>query len=401
MTTKSLRLSFQQQIQAAFPLMMFGIMASGAMRGFSSPYLNSYLAERGFTGTLIGSLVSVAALIELIAIPFLSAQANRHRAHRLLYRVVHLSYGLACLAMILWPNPAVLIAAMLVANVSMKSTFVYSMQLSFTRLEQVQRSLFGWVRSASASGFMLSNLFAPLIFGVGHYVGLFGASFLAGLVSFGTSHALPQSMQDKPDSGQPVKRTYKLYPVLAAEFFMTMGIRNAFTFWLLFFQNDLGVPPNLIPLIVTFSALLEIPFFILLERPLKQGQAWFTYMLGGALFGIIWVLTGFAPNVWWLILILIPRGLAFAMWNLSSLVLINQISHPRNVSSNQAIAQVTVPSVAILVSGAPMGWLYDHYPPQLFFAVCCLFLFIGSGIMLACNKMFRAAPVPPAVSDPA
>lgn len=386
MTSKSSIASIANKIPDLFPRLFLAVFLSGAMRGYSMPYLNLFLTENGFSGTLIGTLVSSAALIELILIPAISKLADRTRTHRLVFQAMSISFVTACLFLILVPYRAVLIACILVVHVSLRSTFIYALQLSVTKLQQYGKTAFGRIRSTSAGGFMIANLTAGMVFGLGRYVALFSFAIGSGLLAVFFSNAMPENTVDKPEQGEAIKRNAQLFIVLASQFFVTMGLRNGFTFWLVHFQDNLGITTIQISILITLAAGFEIPWFLLVSRMLKQSNATSLYTLGVIGFAIQWVFIGLVPNFTWILILLVPRGMMFALWNLSVLIRIDQISHPRNVSTNQALANITIPSVAILLSGAPMGYIYDNFTPLLYFSICAVMMLIGATIMFISSK---------------
>jgi PPP family 3-phenylpropionic acid transporter len=359
------------------------------MRGFSAPYFNLYLDDMGFSATLIGSVLSVASVIELILIPTFSKIADITGSHRLMYRGLILAYILAAFAMILYPVTAVLFVGTVIVQANLRSTFIFAMQLSFTKLEQHGKTFFGRIRSTSSFGFMLGNFIATLIFSIWQFVGLYTATIISGALSIGLSNAMPKSTTDKPSTSidnetaaETATRNRKIYPVFLAQFFVAIGLRNGFAFWLIYFQDALGISTEQIAIIVTVSSIMELPGFMLLDKPLKKwGAVWF-YIIGVIGLGAHYLLYGFLSSFLGVLAILVIRGPMFAMWNLSILVHVNEISHPKNVSTNQALAQITIPSIAGLISSAPLGFVYDNYSPMLFFTLCFITLTIGGIIML-------------------
>lgn len=371
------------RVRDAFPLILLGIFFGGAMLGYSAPYFNLYLTDNGFSGTLIGTLLSIAALVELVMIPLLTNLADRTGFHRLFYRFLILTYIIACVVILVIPARWVLFVGVLVTQVNLRSSFVFGMQLAHTRFQQHGRDLLGVVRSMSAGGYTLSNLTAGALLITGSYAVLFIAAAASGLLALWLSQALPQSTADKPDDNQNrPPRNRQLYVFFVSQFFISLGVRNGFAFWLVHFQENLGISTAHIAIIITLAAGLEIPWFIYLDTAFKRFHATTLYAAGAVLFGVVWVLTGLVPTFIWIVALMLPRGAAFAAWNLSALFHVNAISRPENVSTNQALAQITVPGIAALVSGAPMGYLWDHYPPLLFFTVCCACLLVGAAVMI-------------------
>lgn len=383
------------EFRDSFPRLLLVLFLSGAMRGYSMPYINLYLTQIGFSGTLIGTLFSVASLIELLLIPALSNMADRTHTHRRMWRGISLSYALACIILIAVPFSAFVYVAVLVLQVNGRSTFVYAMQLAFTKMQQNGRVRFGRVRTTSAGGFMLANITAGAVFALGQYVALFiFAAITAGLSVFFSS-ALPENTTDKPQTSAPARRSRQFYVLLAAQFFVTMGIRNGFVFWLVHFQENLGIETGQIAIIVAISAVFELPWFFFFDRLQRRSSAIMLYTLGAITFTGLWLAMPLAENFAGIFVLLIVRGMAFGMWNLATLVRIDEISNPRNVSTNQALAQITVPSVAALISGAPMGYLYDTFAPPVFFITCAGMVAIGVVIVGVGSRFAKAKPPQP------
>lgn len=375
-----------------YPQLLLVIFFSGTMRGFSAPYFNLYLDAQDFSGTLIGIVLSIAALVELVGIPMLSNLADRTNRHRTMYRGIVLAYISAIFLMLAFPITAVLFAGMIVAQVCFRSTFIFVIQLAFTKLEQVGKSNFGRVRSISASGFVVGNLISGLIFSIAQFTGLFLAAIASGLAVIGLSNALPINTSDKPtddiNNTQATSRR-QLYPVFVAQFFAMMGLRTGFAFWLLHFQENLGIATEQITLIVVVSSLMEIPWYNILDGPLRKHSAVWFYIAGALGFGVIWVLIGSATSLLWVMAIMVLRGPMFAMVNLSMLVHVNKVSHPRNVSTNQALIQITIPSLAALLASAPLGYVYDNAEPIIFFSICAALMVMGGGILLVSQLVSR------------
>jgi predicted MFS family arabinose efflux permease len=68
------------------------------------------------------------------------------------------------------------------------------------------------------------------------------------------------------------------------------------------------------------------------------------------------------------------------MYNLTIFLVTSQISRPRNVATNQAIINVTMPSIAVLLTGSASGWIFDNLGASIFFAVCAAACLIGAMI---------------------
>ena len=351
------------------------------MRGYGAPYIKLYLVDQGFSGTLMGSILSVAALVELLLIPVLSRFSDEKKQHRSMWRGMVFIYVIACLVMIAFPYTAVLGLALLASEVSKRTTLVYSLQLSFTKIQQTGQNLHGRVRSMAAGGYMFANATAGILFGIGQYVGLFIAAGIAGLMSVYASKSMPEATFNK-DSGElsesTSKRSSELYVFLFAQFLVSIGMRGAMLFWLIHFQENLGLETWQIALLITISSLLEIPWMLYMDHLLKRYLTIYLYLLGLISMVVFWILVGAVPSFIWAIAILMLRAPAFSLTNVATLYFINKVSAPKNVATNLTLSQITIPGVAGLISSAPMGYAYDVLPSKLFFGLCAGVLILGA-----------------------
>ena len=95
-----------------------------------------------------------------------------------------------------------------------------------------------------------------------------------------------------------------------------------------------------------------------------------------------------------LALLLVFRGLVWPGFHLSSFQLVNAISHPGNAATNQALLQVTMPSVSLLLTGSLFGWVFDNLGANVFFVCCALACAIGVGIVGVGFRWFESKLVP-------
>lgn len=352
------------------------------MRGYSAPYIKLYLVDQDFSGTLMGSILSLAALVELLLLPTLSRYADRKNHHRLMWRSMMLTYVLACVAIVLFPYTVVLGAGLLASEVSKRTTLVYSLQLSFTKIQETGRGLHGRVRSAAAGGFMVANATAGVIFHFGKYFGIFSAAFITGLMSIYASKVMPEATFDENtieiEVGDPSERNPALYVFLFSQFLAAIGTRGGLLFWLIHFQENLGIVTWQIAFLVTISALLEIPWMVYMDRLLKQFLAIRLYTVGVIGIAGFLIFVGILPSFVWIFIALMIRAPAFSLSNVAALYHINKISSPQNVATNLTLSQITIPSTAGLLTSAPMGYAYDALPAHLFFGLCAGMLMLSA-----------------------
>jgi len=342
-----------------------------------SPFFNLYLVEVGFSATLIGAILSIGALIELTVTPLLNRYADQHHAHRRLYIGYLLVFAIANFLFGNIQTTWILVLATLMVEASIRPSMTIGMQLTIVKLEQEGRAMIGRIRSFAALGFAFASLVAGQLFGIGGYPLIFWAGGFLTLVSVKTAQILPTKTTSDDLRSNPVPRRRGFYYLAASQFFVSMGIRAGHAFWWVHFQENLGVSTAHIGILVAFLAGAEVPFFMLLDPLMKRFNPRITFIVGSFGLSIIFLLLGAVPNVWWLIPLILIRGILWPMYHVPVFLVASKISHPRNVATNQAILQITVPAIAVLLTGTASGWIFDHLGAFPFFAATATACMIG------------------------
>jgi MFS transporter, PPP family, 3-phenylpropionic acid transporter len=364
--------------------------------GMVAPYTNLYLVEIGFSATLIGTLASIGAILALSLTPVLNNIADKRLLHRRLYMLYLAGFVVANIIFATSNTHFLIVVAVLLLKVTISPSLTLGMQLTMTQLATRSKSMLGQIRSFAAMGFSAASLLAGQLFSVGGYPLLFwvGAIFATLSIQFATIFPAKPKIKEEQSDEAPVARRRGLYVMLASQFFAMMGIQNSFAFMFVHFTQNLGIPTAEIGIWAALLAAVEIPFFILMDSILpkvKFRQAYVVGILGMAVFIF---LMGTTQSLLVLALLIVFRGVIWPSLHLSSFAVVSAISHPQNVATNQAILQVTMPSLAMLLTGSAFGWVFDHLGAFAFFGLCALMCVIGAGIMMVGYRMFDVNPEP-------
>jgi len=355
---------------------------SVAVMGMTTPFFSVYLVDVGMSPTMIGALLSVGAFLELILTPTLNTIADRFNVHRRLLIAYMVMFGAANLIYantdIMW----IVAIGVLLVEVSIRPSGTLAMQLTMTRIAEIRQDVVGRIRSFAPLGYSLASLTAMPLFSLGGYKLVFWAGVLLSAITIQVTNVLPANTATKNMTSKPPKRRRGFYILALSQFFITLGIRAGFTFWLVYVSRDLGLSTAKIGLFMAFVAGVEIPFFMLLDPIMKRYNPRIIYIIGSLGMAAFFAVVGFVPNFQWLIALNIVRGMIWPMYNLPIFVVTAQISHPRNVATNQAIMNVTMPSVAMLLFGSAAGWLFDHQAAWVFFMACATACFIGAMVAI-------------------
>ena len=353
-----------------------------AALGMVVPFFNVYLTEAGFSATLIGTLLSIGALLALVLTPLLNNLADRLGIHRRLYITYLLVFAGANLLFMLGQNTFILGLALLLVQVTAGPANTLSMQLTMTKLQEQGRATLGRIKSFSALGFGVASLVAGQFFSLGGYTLIFGAGGLLAGLSAQLANILPERTVNQARPAKLEPRRAGFYVVALTQFFCMMGIRAGFDFLFIHFNQNLHIPMSQIGLWAGLLACIEVPFFILLDPLRKRFDARQLYFVGAIGMGFVLIGFGIVPNVTWLLGLLVLRGLFWPLYFLPIFLVVSQASNPHNAATNQAIVQVTVPSVAALLTGSLAGWVFDNLGATTLYTACAVVCFIGAFIIL-------------------
>src|SRR5579859_2662596 len=110
-----------------------------AARGLASPFISLYLISVGFTGTQIGLLSSVSALLQLTIAPVLHRLADQTGRHRQLYYGLLVGNICACLGIVIFAGNALPLSGMtLLRDSSDIPSAALLSQLTITWLDKKQ-----------------------------------------------------------------------------------------------------------------------------------------------------------------------------------------------------------------------------------------------------------------------
>lgn len=362
--------------------------------GVAWPYVNVYLTELDFSGTAIGTLGSAGAMLSLVLTPLLNQIADRHMLHRRLLMIYFCGIALANIVFATSKLHLLIIAAVVLFRVTVSPSLTLTMQLTITHLIRNGKAVLGQIRSFASMGFATGSLIAGQLFAIGGYGLLFWVGAAFALLSIQMATVFPPKPKATPgatgESKQPRNRGF--YVLAASQFFISMGTYNAYAFIFIYFNKDLGIPSADIGLWAAILGVVEIPFFYLMDAILPKMRIRVAYIISVLGIALWTVALGAVETLPVLALLLVFRGLVWPGFHLSSFQLVNAISHPGNAATNQALLQVTMPSISLLLTGAFFGWTFDNLGAGAFFILCALACVTGVCIVIAGYRLFDRTP---------
>jgi MFS transporter, PPP family, 3-phenylpropionic acid transporter len=354
-----------------------------AARGLVYPFVNLYLISVGFSGTQIGLLASVSALVQLGLTPILHTWADRASSHRRLY------YGLLCgsasapLGLVVSANPLWLGGMVLLRDASDVPAAALLSQLTITWLQQRQRPIYGQLRAWGSFGWAVTTMISGRIFAVGGYGLLFMLASLTMLALLPLARVLPpRTAEPHQQSGPAPRRPRGFYILLGGVFLYFVGGTAFNAFANIYFKQDLGATNETIGMLSSLAALGEIPAMVLIDRLLRRADIRVTMIAGMLGMSMLWFAFSQLTGTALLIPLMTTRGTFFTLQMISVTLLVSRISHPANAATNQALAQVTVPGLAVLLTGSLSGWLFDQIGARVLFQLSAVMAVLASIVLV-------------------
>lgn len=333
-----------------------------AALGLVAPYLNIYLREIGMSGTAIGFLVSLGALLELLLNPAVNAWADRFRSHRLVHRWQIVLVSISQLALAIFQLPLIVGGAFALSAITTRGMLEMLSQLTITRLDQLKRDIFGKVRLWGSVGWAVATIISGGIIAIGSYPLAFLTSGILRLGSLPLTSALPVATdRDDDDSDANAPRNPAVFILMISQFLFYTGLNAYGNFLWIHMREGLNIPPEQIGFHAAIFAIAEFVPMLFIDRFIARWGIRKVLLFGMISMTIEFLLFGFVPNVPSLIVLQLARGVGFTAFTIGITVIIARVSKPVNVATNRALITVTMPALAMLLTSPIAGWIYDSY----------------------------------------
>jgi PPP family 3-phenylpropionic acid transporter len=366
-----------------------------AARGLTLPFISLYLVSMGFSGTDIGIILSLSALVRLIVPPLMNTLADRTSQHLLLYHVMLIGNAAATTGLVgTLVKPWM--AAMVIIRDSLDGPSASLLgQLTITRLEQTGRNIFGKLRAWGSVGWAVATLVSGYIYGLGGYTLLFCVAGLLNLISLPFSRSLPRSttlteQQEQPEVSNRFNRSPAFYLLMASWFLFSIGMNASAGFMFLYFQQDLGSSNAMIGVLAGIASIAEVPPMLVIDSFVQRYSLRLTLIIGMLGMAGLWLSVTWLSGASLLIPLMIGRGVFYTFQVIAITLTISRISRPENVATNQVIAQVTVPALASLVTGALVGWIFDVFGARILLRLIALIALVAAVILIAGKHILNA-----------
>jgi PPP family 3-phenylpropionic acid transporter len=355
-----------------------------AARGLAIPFVGLYLKSVGFQATEIGFITSLSALVQLVVTPALNSLADQTGTHRVLYTRLLAGNALAGIGMVVFTaNRFLLGGAVILRESTDTPSAALLSQLTITWLDERKRAIYGRLRAWGSLGWAVTTLVSGRIYALGGYPLLFLLFSAFNLALMPLVKVLPERTANRQAYDGPLPpRSLTFYMLMASLFLFAVGNNAYSTFSFIYFRENLGASNELIGIISSVAALSEIPSMVLIDRLLRRTNTRTTLIIGMLGQAVLWIGFTLLTQATFLIPLMVFRGTFFTFFNVSMALLVSRVSHPANAATNQALAQVTVPGLAVLLAGWVNGWLFDNAGPDTLFRFAAFTAILAAVVLL-------------------
>jgi MFS transporter, PPP family, 3-phenylpropionic acid transporter len=349
--------------------------------GVSSPYLPVWFAHHGLSGSRIGLILSLPMLARALTAPLLAVWADSFRLRRTALTILALGVT-AAYALMAAPGGFAWWTVVWFAASSMYSTLSPLADVIALRRARLDGFNFGWPRGIGSAAFIVGNLGmgAILTRGSPDLVLVWMVAAVAA-TALAARFLLPADPVHEAGHAEPLSgRMAGLSGLLKDPVFMTAVvsaglIQSAHAFYYGFSTlawKRQGIGEGLTGVLWATGVTAEIAFMWFLEPWRRRVGPRNLLMLGGLAAVLRWSALAVSPPLWALFPLQTLHALSYAATFLASLLLVEQLSTPRNASAAQALNSALSGGVLSGVATLVSGWLFDRAGAHGYFLMAAM-----------------------------
>jgi PPP family 3-phenylpropionic acid transporter len=334
--------------------------------GVASPFLPSFIAQRGIPPEQIGIIFAAGTAIRLISAPIAGRIADRIHALRLTLAICAIATAAAAAGYLTAFGFWAILAVSLLHAVALAPTTNLADALALVASRDPRRGFeYGWVRGMGSAAFILGSIVAGWTipaYGLGSIIALQVALMLA--VPLAASFVPPVSplpMTASNVAQQSIVTLVRLpafrrIVLVAALILGSHAMHDTFAVirWM-----AAGVSPRTVSILWSMSVAAEVAVFFLigpwlLARLIPAGAIAIAAIAGA----VRWLVAAMTVDVGALLLIQPLHGLTFALLHLACMRLLAQCVPAELAATAQAVYGTVGVGAATAVLTLVSGWLY-------------------------------------------
>jgi PPP family 3-phenylpropionic acid transporter len=365
--------------------------------GFILPFINLFYVSLGLSGTQIGTIGSVSAVVGLILSPIIVTEVKRRPQAR---GILQASLMLGAIAYFLLGQQTAFFPILLIVFLQalVGAGVIPASDAMAVHVSEESGKGYGSVRAWASIGWVITVLTSGwLIERKGFEAGFLGVSLMWLTGALVTLLIQPRYFIAPNLAGQPrsnirtaIKhiaqdRTLRGYAI--AIFFM--GFLNS---GVLQFENvflsELGASKQLISVAGVLSAIVEIPFMIYADRYVRRVGA-HRVLLFAVVMTLFQRATVFLfPTIATIMIVRFIGGIAFSFLTIASIFLISSRTHQSQTGTVLAIYTVTLAGLVNVMAAPVAGAIFDAIGTRWLYALAV------SGYAIGLLSLWITRPLP-------
>lgn len=351
------------------------------------PFMNLYYVSLGFSGTQIGLISSLSAVVGMVASPIWVSEVKKHPSANRILQIAMVLGGLGYLAIGLQSIYAYILLIVIIHSLIMSGIMPLSDSMVVTVASESGQG-YGSVRAFASLGWIVSLLASGWLVARFDYIAAFIGVFLLWCVGALAVTFIPprffsttsQTDQPKPrlwDSLQVVRNDRTLMGFAIA--IIVIGFLNS---GILQFENvflaELGASKQLISIAGILSAIVELPFMFYADRIVKRVGANRLMLIALILTVVQRLIVFLLPYIATIMVIRFVGGVAFSFYTISYIGLISDRTQAENRGTVLALYTVTLAGLVNIFAYPASGALYDAIGALWLYPLSALGYLIGA-----------------------
>ncbi len=355
--------------------------------GFILPFLNLFYISLGFSGTQIGLISSVSAVIGMVVSPFWVSEIKKHPQARRILQVTLVLGGFGYFA-IGMQSLYILILLIVVLQALIASGIMPLSDSMAVMVASESGNGYGSVRAWASLGWIVSLLSSGWLVARFGFIAAFSGVFL--MWCFGALAVFfiqPRFFSATPQIDQPKPRLRDtLHTVFQDRTLLGFAIAVVFIGFLnsgvLQFENvflsQLGASKQLISVAGILSAIVELPFMIYADRIEKRVGANRLLLIAVILIFMQRLVVFFLPSIATIMIVRFIGGVSFSFYTISFIGLISSRTQPHERGTVLALFTVTLAGMVNIVAYPASGAFFDLFGALWLYPLSALGYLIGA-----------------------
>jgi PPP family 3-phenylpropionic acid transporter len=345
----------------------------GAM-GAVSPFVNLFYIKNGLSGTEIGLLGTISALVGFLAAPIWGRLNDVARRPRVVLQIALCLNSLAYY--LLSQQTAFLYMAIIIAfNALVSSGINPQSQTQALAAAGKMGAGYGSIRMVGSIGYSITAAVSGYLIQqtslVAGFIGFAILNVVSAIILFSIRTPKPVSRDPGTNPAQPkismrqvfveVTRNSELMAYTVALIVISI-LANGVTFESVYMQR-LGASESLIGQLGTFGALIEIPMMLLADRVQRRKGSTLTLI-----FSFIFYAAGFSiivihPSIPSFFIFRFVNAIGFSLYAVSCTYFVVERAPGQQIATILALFSVTISSIVSMIASPISGKLFDLVGP--------------------------------------